>query len=256
MKEYKRKGYLVKTSEFHPKCKEKFFLKLISNYNGDAYYRKGQFANEIIWDGISYMFPTDKKANYRKMNKGSFLYRLVRNDAKAYISSGRKPPKVKSYPVNEYNDKFNQLEKKMTATDVQHAYWRIAFNLGVISENTYRKGLDEDLKVVRLSALSTLGSGKDYQLIKDGKIVDSFVLIGEDRIFHDLYSAIRYTCFKHMQKLKSMLGDDFIAYRTDCIYYVDSLENRKMVNDYFTKHNLETVQLNRQRKSLHVQTFS
>lgn len=256
MKEYKRKGYLVKTDEFFPKCKEKFFLQLITKYKGDAFYRKGNFANEIIWDGKSYMFPTDKKANYRKFNKGGFLYRLVRKDARAYVAEGKKPPKVKSYPVNEYNEKFKKLNQRITGTDVNHAYWRIAFNLGIISENTYKKGLDDDFKVVRLSALSTLGSGKDYQVINGGKITDSYVMIGEDKLFHDLYTAIRYTCYKYMQKLKAMLGEDFVAYKTDCIYYVDTPENRKLVKDFFKKNRLETGQLVEKRKNLHGQASS
>jgi hypothetical protein len=40
-----------------------------------------------------------------------------------------------------------------------------------------------------------------------------------------------------------MLGKDFIAYKTDCIYYVDTEKNRNLVNDYFDKNDLTYKQL-------------
>jgi hypothetical protein len=46
-----------------------------------------------------------------------------------------------------------------------------------------------------------------------------------------------------MMKVKKMLGDDFIAYKTDCIYYVDTKENRELVNQYFDKNSLTYKQL-------------
>lgn len=255
MKAYKNRGYLIKTQDFLVKDKEKFILDLIRKNKGNAYYRKGNFAIEIIWDGKSYVFPA-KKNNGKSFKKGGFLYGMVRKDANAFLKAGKTIKLPKQYPVNEYNNDFDKFGEKITGTDVNHAYWRIAYNLGIISRNTYSRGLEDDFKVIRLSALSTLGSGKDYQLIKDGNLIDMFALIGKNDDLHKLYSAIRYTCYKYMQQLKKKLGNDFVAYRTDCIYYVDTPENRKLVKDFFNKNNLETKQLYRIRKSLHEQTSS
>jgi hypothetical protein len=134
---------------------------------------------------------------------------------------------------------------------LNHAYWRIAFNLGIISKTTYQKGLDDEFKVVRLSALSTMGKGKDYFVIKEGKLTNEVVKIGFDEDMDNLYKAIRYTCFKYMQILKKMLGDDFICYRTDCIYYVDIPENRKMVREYLKEQNMSMKQLYAIKKTPH-----
>lgn len=255
MKAYKNRGYLIKTQDYLVKPKEKFILDLIKKYKGSGYYRKGNFVTEIIWDGKSYVFPANSK-NGKSFKKGGFLYGMVRKDVGAFLKSGKKIKMPKQYPVNEYNNDFDKFGEKITGTDVNNAYWRIAYNLGIISRGTYTKGLGDDFKVVRLSALSTLGSGKDYQIIKDGKLIDMFALIGKNDDLHKIYSAIRYTCYKYMQQLKKKLGNDFVAYRTDCIYYVDTPENRKLVKDFFTKNNLETKQLYRIRKSLHEQTSS
>jgi len=40
-----------------------------------------------------------------------------------------------------------------------------------------------------------------------------------------------------MGNLAMILGEDFFAYKTDCIYYRDTLENRKKVYDYLDENN-------------------
>jgi hypothetical protein len=35
-----------------------------------------------------------------------------------------------------------------------------------------------------------------------------------------------------MNNLATMLGDDFVCYRTDCIYYKDTKKNRDLVYTY------------------------
>lgn len=249
MKTIKRVGNAIKTQDYKPKNKESLMLQLIKANGGNGYYRKGNFSTELVWDKKSYMFPSDN--NYKSYTKGMFLFGMVRRDAKAFIKSGKTIKVPKKYPTNEYNDNFDKFGFKMGGTDLNHAYWRIAYNLGIISKSTYLKGLDEEFKVVRLSALSTLGKGKDYFVIKDGEITNEMVKIGYDDEMDNLYKAIRYTCYKYMQTIKKMLKDEFICYRTDCVYYVDSPENRKMVRDYFKKQEMSFKQLYQIKKTLH-----
>ena len=249
MKTIKRVGNAIKTQDYKPKNKESLMLQLIKANGGNGYYRKGNFSTELVWDKKSYMFPSDN--NYKSYTKGMFLFGMVRRDAKAFIKSGKTIKVPKKYPTNEYNDNFDKFGFKMGGTDLNHAYWRIAYNLGIISKSTYQKGLDEEFKVVRLSALSTLGKGKDYFVIKDGEITSEMVKIGYDDEMDNLYKAIRYTCYKYMQTIKKMLKDDFICYRTDCVYYVESPENRKMVRDYFKKQEMSFKQLYQIKKTLH-----
>lgn len=250
MKTIKRAG--IKVQEFKPKNKEKFILDNMKRNQGNGYLRQGNFTSELIWDGKSYMFPT--KENPKTYKKGLFLFGMVRKDAKLFISNGKKIKIPKQYPVNQYNDNFDKFGFKMTGTDLNHAYWRIAYNIGIISENTYQKGLDDDFKVVRLSALSTLGKGKDYFVIKDGVITEEVVKIGYNEDMDNLYKIIRYTCFKYMQIIKKMLAEDFICYRTDCVYYVDTNENRKMVQKFFKEQDMEYKQLYSIKKTLHEQS--
>ena len=54
-----------------------------------------------------------------------------------------------------------------------------------------------------------------------------------------------------MQDVKKMLAKDFICYRTDCVYYVDTPENRKMVRDFFKEKQMSMKQLYSIKKTLH-----
>jgi hypothetical protein len=241
MKTIKRVGSVIKHQCFKPKHKEKYILDLIKMNKGNGYIRKGNFSSEVVWDSKSFVFPTSAKQ--KSYNKGMFLFGMVRKDAKSFIKSGKTIKVPNKYPTNEYNDNFDKFDEKITGTDLNHAYWRIALNLGIISKNTYFKGLDDEFKSVRLAALSTLGKGRDYFVIRDGLITEEVVKIGVDDEMDALYRAIRYNCFKYMQIIKAMLKNDFVCYRTDCVYYVDSAENRKIVRDYFKEQNMTMKQL-------------
>ena len=85
--------------------------------------------------------------------------------------------------------------------------------------------------------------GRTFRQINSGRVGHSTVTIGEDDELKRVYKLIRFTCFKHMNKVKKLLGNDFLAYKTDCIYYIDTKENRTLVNDYFTKNDLTYKQL-------------
>jgi hypothetical protein len=249
MRTITRVGSIIKSRDFKPKNKEKYLLDLIERNGGNGYIRKGNFSSEIVWDSKSYIFPTKGEAKTYK--KGLFLFGMVRKDAKNFIKNGGKVRLPKKYPVNEYNQTFLKLEEKMTGTDLNHAYWRIAYNMGIITKNTYLRGLDDEFKVVRLAALSTLGKGKDYFVIKDGVITNEVIKIGVDDDMDRLYKAIRFTCYKYMQVIKKMLKGDFICYRTDCVYYVDTKDNRAMVREYFKEQGMSYKQLYTIKKTLH-----
>ena len=46
-----------------------------------------------------------------------------------------------------------------------------------------------------------------------------------------------------MYELSELLKDDFESWKTDCIYYRDTEENRQKCYDYLDKHNFEYKQL-------------
>jgi hypothetical protein len=71
-------------------------------------------------------------------------------------------------PVNLKNKSYNQKNKTI-GVDLNHAYWRVAYLKNYITESTYNRGLESDkFKQIRLSALSSLGRSKTYDVYKNG----------------------------------------------------------------------------------------
>ena len=233
-----------KTVKYAQKSYENFLLDRIALMKGNAYIKRGTFTNELVWGKYSYIFSILPKKKQTAFKKGMFLFGMVRKDAKAYLKKHNiKLPK--KYNQIEYNGSVKGLEifGKVTGTDLNHAYWRIAYNLGIISEYTYLKGLRDEFKSVRLAALSTLGATKKYQIIKNGELINEYKVVEGDENFQKIYKLIRYTCYKYMNQVKKLLGQDFLCYKTDCIYYIDTKENRALVRNFFKQKDLLMKQL-------------
>jgi hypothetical protein len=103
--------------------------------------------------------------------------------------------------------------------------------------------LRDEFKSVRLAALSTLGATKKYQIIKNGELINEYKVVEGDENFQKIYKLIRYTCYKYMNQVKKLLGQDFLCYKTDCIYYIDTKENRALVRNFFKQKDLLMKQL-------------
>jgi hypothetical protein len=222
---------------------EAYLMNQIKQKKANGFIKRGTFTNEIIFGGKSYVFSVMEKNKQDSFKKGMFLFGMVRKDAKEYLKHKNiKLPK--RYNQVEYNQDIELDDDiKITGTDLNHAYWRIALNLGIISEITYYKGLANDLKSVRLAALSTLGADKKYNVIKDGVVCSEVSILKGDEQLQSIYKFIRYTCYKYMNEVKKLLGNDFICYKTDAIYYIDNKDNRKKVADFFERKNLLVKQL-------------
>jgi hypothetical protein len=218
------------------KNKKDKMIDVIKNRKETAYYREGSYITEIILGKTKFIFPNSK------MNNGMWIFRSVMLSAQKYanINIIEKKP---YYPVNYSNNNFSQSNYDITATDINHAYWRIAYLMGVLHEKLYNKGLLLEDKGLRLASLSNLSSKKEYQIIKDGILTQDYKTLRYSEVLHTVYNNIRFTCYEHMTNIANLLGNDFICYKTDCIYYVDSIKNREIVSNYLTLNNLLFKQL-------------
>jgi hypothetical protein len=217
---------------------KKVLLAKLLKRKASGFYRSGSFSDEIIWQDRKFLFPSPKK----KVSSGIWVFRSVLHDVRMYIENKRIREKQR-LPVNLYNPKHEKFRGKITATDIDHAYWRIAYLDGIITDKTYAKGLELKDKTLRLAALANLSSAKEYNIIKDGEVTKKTVILKYDPILQKIYNNIRYSCYEHMSNIANMLGDDFICYKTDCIYYRDTAKNREMVQVYLDSVSLEWKQL-------------
>lgn len=228
--------------KYGSKTAEGFLLKRMKKECANGLIKTGTFTNEIVWGAYSYILPLLDKKKQSAFKRGMFLFGMVKSDAKKFLEGHDNIKLPKKYPQIEYRYEIKNI-RKVTGTDLNHAYWRIAYNLGIISEMTYLKGLNDDFKSVRLAALSTLGANKKYFKIVDGEITDQVHIVYGNESLQDVYRLIRYTCYKYMNEVKKILGSEFLAYKTDCIYYIDNAKNRKLVSNFFDEKGLLMKQL-------------
>jgi len=232
-----------KIVKYTPSNAADFLLNRMLSEKANGLIKKGVFTDEIVWGAYSYIIPRLTKKKQGNFKKGMFLFGMVKKDVNIYIKNNevRLPNR---YGQIEYSEDVEiEDDERITGTDLNHAYWRIAFNLGIISERTYTRGLPDVFKEVRLAALSTLGGSKKYNKIVKGVITDSLFIIEGDEDLKKVYTLIRYTCYKYMTDIKKKLGKDFLCYKTDCIYYIDTKQNRKLVYDFLEKKDLLMKQL-------------
>lgn len=198
-------------------------------------YRENIFGCELIWGEYRYMFPNKKG---KRSMKDLFIFSMVRRDAINYLKKHRVKDSGWVSSIT-YNPKADVSKRKMIGTDIDGAYWSIAYKMGIISENTYNRGLLIKEKHLLLASLSSLGRDKRYTMMSEGKFTGETVIIKGNDQLKLLYKKIRYKCFGYMKKLARMIGNDFVAYKTDCIYYLHSLENISIVKSFLDSEEID-----------------
>ncbi len=172
-----------------------------------------------------------------KFGEGLFLFAMVLRDVQKYIKENGAIEPMKELPVNFTNTHYE--EKKALGIDVDNAYWSIACLRGYISHKTYIKGLEKrkEYKSTRLSALSSLGKDKFYKVFEDGEYKHNEIVEGDKRM-QDIYFDIRFTTYNIMHEVADALGNDFYSWKTDCIFFKDTKENRELVKTMLTDYGL------------------
>lgn len=122
--------------------------------------------------------------------------------------------------------------------DVKHCYWRIAYLSGYISENYYKKILENpNLKIYRNMALSCIIAPKSVEYYEDGKLIN--VIEEDTTIYQTIYENIRFNawnifgtlCFEKIGKEKT------IGYYTDGIMIMS--EDVEKVKATLTRNKLQ-----------------
>lgn len=224
--------------------KPETLISTLKRNKRDFYLRSTTFMTTVIYDNKELIYP--KRNNKFPINQ-LWLFRSVKSDAEklaAKIDAGTVEFIMpERYPVNRTNLKYDDSYGELTGTDINSAYWTIARNLNIISENTYLKAQAEDTKVTRLAALAILGRDLAFQEYEAGELKKDRQIVNGSKALQNFYKAIRYTCYLHMNNIAELLGDDFDAYRTDCIYYRDTEENRQKVYGYLDQFDFYYKQL-------------
>lgn len=207
---------------------------------------------KIIYGKNTFLFTGIKG---EKKPQGMHLIGMVKRDINNLISSSYneekdeyeiwdnipKIPNKKPHltQINYKNCQWYGTGTQMLAIDINHCYWRTAFMLGYIKEETYLKGIEKDeYKKGRLIAIGTLGkmlTVKKYENgVKIKEYIDDRDYLKYGRFFWHIISKI----YELIQELKIVLGEDFLMFLTDCIF-ID--QNKKDIAiEIMNKHGYST----------------
>jgi len=229
------------TTEFYSTEPQRIqrLIETSQRYNLPIYMREGTYTTEVVMDGVCYKIQTGKREKRANVRDGVFLFGMVKGEALKFAAANKMILPTE-YPVNDFTTKKAPLNKKWIATDINSAYWNIAYNLGVISERTYDHGnrYPKSYKTLRLAALSVLGQQRSYrEMIGDEATGRNIIIAGNQKLI-DVYKLIRFTCYEIMHELKLKLGKDFVCYRTDEIVYVSTEKNIELVEAYINEKGL------------------
>lgn len=207
------------------------------NVETTFFVRYGSECTEIILGDTIFTYTSTE--NFPRTHL--YLFQMVRNNALKWLENKADvvlPPERKSSFINiNYDDSHG----KLVGTDLNHAFWRIAFIKGIINEKTYGKGLNENVKVkaLRLATLSVLGREKKFTEYVNGKPVGDHVTQEKDEKKKKVFLYVRLVCYNMMYELSKKLGADFERWKTDCIYYRDTPENREIVENFFASRQMQ-----------------
>lgn len=211
-------------------------LKQLITYKVEYYYFNSSDTEYVLFGKTLYIFGSNNK-----MNKGLYLFGMVKKDFDNWIDNNDNYYFEQKYKSN-YIAKLKVNEEELIKIDINHAYWRIAYLNGYISENTYKHGLklkdnDENMKKVYCMSLSTQGISKKLRGYTGEKLNGKEIFIDKTQLHKDIYDDIRNKTYKVMVELSEMIKKDFVRYDIDCITFKNE-SNIETVENYLKSKNL------------------
>lgn len=230
----KKEFFGIIDTEFQPRKNVGAFVKRLIRDGETFAMRETNYITVVIHNNIEYLYRS-RSTNQTFPPNHLWLFQNVRREAEKFIENNPNWQPCTKQPVNATNYEYDDSYGNITGTDVSSAYWEIARREGIIGQKTYEKALDDSYKVTRLAALAVLGRKIVYRRFDGGKEITDITHQPLDGRYRDIYRHVRYRCYELMQEMQRLLGNDFEAYRTDCIYYRDTIENRQMIWGYLER---------------------
>lgn len=191
------------------KSSDKFINSLIFQ-KSEYFICPSPICTRIIYDKKLFIFNLNQN-NFPP--KSSFLFKLVKSDALKFLKNN----KLCSFDIfPSYCYSGNEIKSDKIGTDIDHAYWQIAKNLGIISEETFNSGLP--YKSTSLAALASMGRSKTFIKYKGLEKIGYF----ETQINGELinsYNFVRNICFSYMNEIKEKIADNFCSWKVDEVIY-------------------------------------
>lgn len=220
-------------------------VRMLRSARQDFTIIKKRNNREIITSGSKSQRFYEK--NTLKLSKaGLSIFKDVRECFIKYLTEkGCQIEKVeKVYPARMRNKQyFDTLPVGATLyeIDICHAYWRIAFLEEIITENLYKRGINnqtKNIKLIRNMALASVFGEKTVIHFKEGKFIGEY---SEDcSLIKQLYANVRHICYNLTGYIADQLCENnYVMYNVDGIITTpDRYEKIKSFlddNNFFVK---------------------
>ena len=183
--------------------------------------------------------------------KGSYIIPMFNKAVEKYIENGnivlsknydpnKSRPKEQMFKAKEIADSYNN-KSDLIVYDINHCYWRSAYNLGIINKKTYNHGLKHDThKLSRNMAIGSLIKQTKIHEYENGYLKKKYIEEQEDKKQY-VNELIKREVENLMYDLMNVSGA--------AIWYVDALyvntgnkeykkrikENPNFIQDIFKK---------------------
>lgn len=179
--------------------------------------RKIKYNNKTISrNRIAVLFKAVKQAYHDYITKNNFTIDVPKKIANVRGSNSQL---FKNLAIGE---KFYYL-------DVRHAYWQVAYKMGMLSEKLYNRYADDkEMKLFRNMSFACVLAPKKVDYIVRGCFMNT--IIEDTSIYRELYRKIRHTTYNLIGYAKTLLNDKWIDYNIDGISFTaDSLEQAEQI---------------------------
>lgn len=133
---------------------------------------------------------------------------------------------------------FQKFEN-VVEVDIDQAYWETAYQLQIISDEIYRRGCKGNIsKKARLTALGSLAKKSYKYVFKGDKLLDT--IVDKDPLLENLWFTICKRVSDVMHQVIEQLGDDFIFYWVDGIYFRNNADTVASVMNTFIESGYNT----------------
>lgn len=175
----------------------------------------------------------------KKMSALSLISSVKRSALKYIASKDFHIPKIEQIYSSIYTDPKIWVNindgGQFYIVDAKHCFWRIAYNMGVINEQTYRKHCDNpDSKVIRNIALAVLESDRKREYFIEKELIAEIHC--DNTLLKQIYENIRFASYNMCGEIHELIPDYCFAYRTDAVFVLP--EGVKAAKKVFRKNNM------------------
>jgi hypothetical protein len=193
-----------------------FKEKSLKNFKVPYTLHQSGNAAVIVSNGTSYKY--DLGGNLRGYNTRILqCCRAVNVDIRRFLSENEPLKSHKSigiYVNQGYTTSyFLNGGRDVSLVDIDHCFWRIAFNSGIISEKTYMKFKDD--RDARLIAIGCTARNERTEMFDGEKVIYSEVVPNP---FRWVWDYIVFQSYKTVDSVRELVNNEIFAYMTDGIY--------------------------------------